>query len=83
LTLTVEAHGSFNHVSVTVMLIPTNDGFFAVNGELGPIGSERTVTYYSPAYDADTQANESYVCTFPGRQLSAAEKASIRAVREM
>jgi hypothetical protein len=27
-TLTVDAHGRFNHVSVTAMLIPTNDGFF-------------------------------------------------------
>ncbi len=47
-TLTVEAHGRFNHVSVTAMLIPTNDGFFAVNGEAGPSISERAVTYLSP-----------------------------------
>jgi len=65
-TLTVEAHGRFNHVSVTAMLIPTNDGFFAVNGELGPVGPERTITYFSPAYDAGTEANDELCVHIPG-----------------
>jgi Spondin_N len=65
-TLTVEAQGRFNHVSVTAMLIPTNDGFFAVNGELGPVGPERTVTYFSPAYDAGTEADDELCAHIPG-----------------
>ena len=65
-TLTVEAHGRFNHVSVTAMLIPTNDGFFAVNGELGPASPERTVTLFSPAYDAGTEADDELCVHIPG-----------------
>jgi hypothetical protein len=53
-------------LSVTAMLIPTNDGFFAVNGEIGPVGSERTVTYFSPAYDAGTEANDELCAHIPG-----------------
>ena len=65
-TLTVEAHGRFNHVSVTAMLIPTNDGFFAVNGESGPVSPGRAVTYFSPAYDAGTEANDELCVHIPG-----------------
>jgi Spondin_N len=65
-TLTVDTHGRFNHVSVTAMLIPTNDGFFAVNAELGPVGPERTVTYFSPAYDAGTEADDELCAHIPG-----------------
>ncbi len=65
-TLTVEAHGRFNHVSVTAMLVPTNDGFFAVNGERGPVEEERSVTYYSPAYDSGTEADDELCVHIPG-----------------
>src|SRR5262249_24683578 len=50
-TILVEAGGPFDRVSVAAMLIPTNDGFFAVNDAEGPNGN-RTLTLYSPAYDA-------------------------------
>ncbi len=65
-TLIVDARGRFNHVSVTAMLVPTNDGFFAVNGERGPLDEERSVTYYSPAYDAGTEADDELCAHIPG-----------------
>src|SRR2546430_1938512 len=46
-TLTVQSGKGFRAVSVTAMLIPTNDGFFALNGEAGPAGTHKSVTYYS------------------------------------
>jgi hypothetical protein len=64
-TLEVAAGGRFDHVSVGAMLVPTNDAFFAVNGVAGPHGS-RTVTVYSPAYDAGTEANDELCAHIPG-----------------
>jgi hypothetical protein len=65
-TLTVEARGPFDHVSVVSMLVPTNDAFFAVNGADGPDSFKRTVVYYSPAYDAGTEANDELCANIPG-----------------
>jgi hypothetical protein len=64
-TLIVEGGGSFDHFSVAAMLIPTNDGFFAVNGAEGPRG-DRNVTFYSPAYDAGSEDNDQLCASIPG-----------------
>jgi len=32
--------GGFDQLSVAAMLIPTNDGFFALNGVEGPLGNQ-------------------------------------------
>lgn len=64
-TLTVQTGGGFDHVSVGAMLIPTNDGFFALNGVEGPNG-KKTVTLFSPAYDAGTEANDELCASIPG-----------------
>ncbi|MEO8190442.1 MAG: spondin domain-containing protein [Acidobacteriota bacterium] len=64
-TLTVRTGGGFDHVSVAAMLIPTNDGFFALNGVEGPEGNE-TVTLFSPAYDAGTEVNDERCASIPG-----------------
>ena len=37
-TLTVEAGAGFDHISLAAMLIPTNDGFVALNGIAAPVG---------------------------------------------
>src|SRR5262249_23129492 len=37
-TIVVRTGGGFDHLSVAAMLIPTNDGFFALNGVEGPDG---------------------------------------------
>lgn len=64
-TLVVATGAGFDHVSVVAMLIPTNDGFFAVNGAEGPQGN-KTLTLFSPAYDAGTEANDELCASIPG-----------------
>jgi hypothetical protein len=49
----VETTGGFDHISVAAMLVPTNDGFFAM-------------TLFSPAYDAGTEANDELCAHIPG-----------------
>ncbi len=64
-SVTVRTRGSFDNLSVAAMLIPTNDGFFALNGVEGPNGN-RTLTLYSPAYDAGSEINDELCATIPG-----------------
>jgi len=64
-TVTVETGGGFDHVSVAAMLIPTNDGFFALNGVEGPKGNG-SLLLFSPAYDAGTEANDELCASIPG-----------------
>lgn len=64
-TLVLEGGGRFDHVSVAAMLIPTNDGFFAVNG--APIPRHRApVTVFSPAYDSGSERNDERCASIPG-----------------
>ena len=64
-TVTVRAGGRFDHLSMAAMLIPTNDGFFALNGAEGPRG-DATLTLYSPAYDAGGERNDELCASIPG-----------------
>ena len=64
-TISVEAGGRFDNVSVAAMLIPTNDAFFAINDHEGPNGNQ-TVTLYSPAYDAGSEVNNELCASIPG-----------------
>lgn len=64
-TVTVAAHAQFDHLSVAAMLIPTNDGFFAVNGVAGPKGNN-TLMLLSPAYDAGSERNDELCASIPG-----------------
>ena len=48
------AHGA-RRITVASMLLPTNDGFFALNGVKAP--KRGSVTYYSPGYDAGSEPN--------------------------
>ena len=61
----VRTRDGFNHLIVAAMLIPTNDGFFALNGVRGPRGDE-TITLYSPAYDSGTEVNDEKCASIPG-----------------
>lgn len=64
-TLTIDARRGFDHVSLASMLVPTNDAFFALSGVELPEG-KRTLTLYSPAYDAGTEANDELCTHIPG-----------------
>lgn len=64
-TVMVETTGKYNHVSVASMLLPTNDGFFAVNGMKGPSG-KKTVMVMAPAWDAGSEPNDELCASIPG-----------------
>jgi hypothetical protein len=64
-TVVVDAGRGADHISVAAMLIPTNDGFFALNGVAAPRGSE-VLTYFSPAYDSGSERNDELCASIPG-----------------
>lgn len=64
-TITLTAGGRFDHFSVAAMLIPTNDGFFAINGLEGPMGP-KPLSVRSPAYDAGSERNDELCASIPG-----------------
>ncbi len=64
-TVTVEGGAGFDHLSMAAMLIPTNDGFFALNGVAGPRG-DQTLRLFSPAYDAGSERNDELCASIPG-----------------
>jgi len=55
----------FNYVSLASMLLPTNDGFIALNGVRAPLGN-KTVMYLVPGYDAGTEINDELCANIPG-----------------
>lgn len=57
--------GGFNYISLAAMMIPTNDGFIALNGVMAPRG-HKSVMYLSPAYDAGTEVNDELCDNIPG-----------------
>jgi len=63
-SIMLDGMGVFRYISVVGMLVETNDGFFALNGERGPnLGS---ATFFSPAYDAGSEANTELCQDIPG-----------------
>jgi len=64
-TVVVDAGRGADHISVAAMLIPTNDGFFALNGVRAPRGNE-VLTYVSPAYDSGSERNDELCASIPG-----------------
>lgn len=60
-TATLNTDGTSNVIlSLAGMILPTNDGFVALNGIEIP-QSAGTYTYYAKAYDAGTEANDEIV----------------------
>ena len=64
-TIKVKMEDGFDHVSMAAMLIPTNDGFFALNGVRGPKG-QKMLSFESPAYDAGSEPNDELCANIPG-----------------
>jgi hypothetical protein len=64
-TVVVGAGLGVDHISVAAMLIPTNDGFLALNGVRAPRGSD-VLTYFSPAYDSGSERNDETCASIPG-----------------
>jgi len=64
-TVTVGARKGYDRISVAGMLLPTNDGFVALNGAQAPLG-RHAVTLFSPGYDAGSEHNDESCANIPG-----------------
>jgi len=55
------------HLSLSSMLVNSNDGFVAVDGAaLNELKVGESLTLYAPVYDAGTEANSESMATIPG-----------------
>jgi len=66
----VSAEYGARRITVASMLLPTNDGFFALNGVKVP--KRGSATYYSPGYDAGSEGNDDDCASIPGPQCGGA-----------
>lgn len=64
-TVQVKVRGDFDHITLAGMLIPTNDGFVAIDGARVP-RHRHTRVLYVPAYDAGTEINDERCANIPG-----------------
>lgn len=64
-TIMVKMAKGFKHITLTSMLIPSNDAFIAVNGIKGPRKNHHRVIM-SPAYDAGSEPNDELCANIPG-----------------
>jgi hypothetical protein len=60
----VMATAGARSISLASMMIPTNDGFIALNNVAVPLRGE--ITYYSPGYDAGSEPNDELCISIPG-----------------
>ena len=64
-TVTVDVPHRLGRISLASMLLPTNDGFIALNGVEAPQGVGHSVTYVSPGYDAGSELNDELCDSIP------------------
>jgi hypothetical protein len=64
-TIAIKTRGQFNRISMAAMLIPTNDGFFSIQGARAWPGNSARVLF-SPAYDAGSEPNDELCENIPG-----------------
>ena len=63
-TVTVSAAHGAKHISIAAMMLPTNDGFIALDSAKAP--RKGSTSFYSPGYDAGTEANDELCANIPG-----------------
>ena len=63
-TVTVSATRGARFISLASMMLPTNDGFIALNSVRAP--RQGTVTYYSQGFDAGSEPNDELCISIPG-----------------
>jgi hypothetical protein len=61
----ISGHSRYKYISLAAMLLPTNDGFIALNGVRAP-GGNNTTMYLSPGYDAGSEINDESCMNIPG-----------------
>ena len=64
ITVVVSAKRGAKLISIASMMLPTNDGFIALDSVQVP--KSGSVTYYSPGYDAGTELNDELCANIPG-----------------
>ena len=64
-TVTVERSRGANRITLASMLIPTNDGFIALDSVAASWGNHET-RYTVPAYDAGSETNDESCANIPG-----------------
>jgi len=64
-TVTVRAPNGKGQISLAAMMLPTNDGFIALNGVEGP-RNKKSVSYRAPGYDAGSEPNDELCISIPG-----------------
>lgn len=65
-TVEVSAKRGARYLTVASMFLPTNDGFMALNGVKLPKYNRGSSSFYSPVYDAGTEANDELCANIPG-----------------
>ncbi|UCB54505.1 MAG: spondin domain-containing protein [Thiotrichales bacterium] len=63
-TVTVTARRGARFISLASMMLPTNDGFIALNSVRAP--RHGSVTYYSQGFDAGSEPNDELCISIPG-----------------
>ena len=71
ITVVVKARHGPRRISLAAMMLPTNDGFIALDSVKAP--NRGTLTYYSPGYDAGTEPNDEWCANIPGGGTCAGE----------
>ena len=64
-TLQITAGTEFNYLSLAAMLVPTNDGFIALDSVPLPRGKAQTV-WASPVFDSGSEPNDELCANIPG-----------------
>ncbi len=64
ITVTVSARRGARFISLASMMLPTNDGFIALNSVRAP--RHGSVTYYSQGFDAGSEPNDELCISIPG-----------------
>ena len=63
-TVIVRASHGAKRISLASMMLPTNDGFVALDSVRAP--KRGSVTYFSPGYDGGTEPNDEWCMHIPG-----------------
>jgi len=62
-TVTISGSSKYDHLTLTAMLVTTNDAFAGLNGVELP---KKNATYLIPAYDAGSEENDEDCANIPG-----------------
>jgi hypothetical protein len=63
-TVIVSGEHGAKYISLASMMLPTNDGFIGLDS--AEVSKKGSVTYYSPGYDAGSEANDEFCTNIPG-----------------